>query len=141
MEDLAQYELGVTSIEIALKNGLRLVPENGDISIKKASEGYNKEWAPTIVEMLKHHKKDILAIISDRNYLRKTLIEAHRTLSDANNSVVVLLDLLDRLQNIEEIVYPGKKECLYGEKGCPDDSVVYCNVCARKRGWSGGYSE
>ena len=141
MEDLAQYELGMASIEVALKNGLRLVPDNGDISIKKASKGYNEEWAPTVVEMLKHRKKDILSVISDRNTLRKTLTEAHRALSEYNKGVMVLLDRVDRLLNIEEIIYPDKKECLYGEKGCPDDSVVYCIVCARKRGWSGGYHE
>ena len=141
MEDLAEYELGIASIEVALKNGLRLVPDNGDISIKKASKGYNEEWAPTVVEMLKHRKKDILSVISDRNTLRKTILEAHRALSEYNKGVMVLLDRVDRLLNIEEIIYPDKKECLYGEKGCPDDSVVYCNVCARKRGWSGGYHE
>ena len=141
MEDLAEYELGMATIEVALKNGLRLVPENGDISIKKASKGYNEEWAPTIVKMMKNRKKDILAVISDRNVLRKTLLEAHRALSEYNKGVMVLLDRVDRLQNIEESIYPDKKECLYAEKGCPDDAVVYCNVCARKRGWSGGYHE
>ena len=141
MEDLAEYELGMATIEVALKNGLRLVPENGDISIKKASKGYNEEWAPTIVKMMKNRKKDILAVISDRNVLRKPLLEAHRALSEYNKGLMVLLDRVDRLQNIEESIYPDKKECLYGEEGCPDDAVVYCNVCARKRGWSGGDHE
>ena len=141
MDNLKSMERGIQLIEVALNNGLRLVPNGKDISIKKASQGYSEENKKIVMEMLRQGKNDVLSVISDQNALRKELIEAHKALSDANNGVVVLLDLLDRLQNIEEVVYPDKKECLYGEKGCPDDSVVYCNVCSRKRGWSGGYHE
>ena len=35
MEDLAEYELGMATIEVALKNGLRLVPEMETSLLKK----------------------------------------------------------------------------------------------------------
>jgi len=141
MDNQKSMEHGIQLIEVALKNGLRLVPNGKDISIKKASKGYNAENKKIVTEMLRQGKNDVLAVISDQNTLREELIEAHRGLSEAYNGVMVLLDLFDRLQNIEEIVYPGKRECLYGDEGCPGDAIVYCNVCARKKGWKGGYSE
>ena len=141
---LKEYEQGIICIETAAKNGLRVLPANNgaDITIDLLNPDNEltkdqKENAVTVKEMLKKNKDVLKMITSDKKVLHERLIEGSEALSEANNGVVVLLDLLDRLLNVRDVVFPGETECIFGEKGCPSDALVYCNVCARKNGWTG----
>ena len=141
---LKEYDTSILCIETAAKNGLRVLPANNgaDITIDLLNPGNEltndqKEKAVLVKEMLKKNKEALKMVTSDKETLIKRLIEAHKALSDANNGVMVLLDLLDRLLNVRDVVFPGETECIFGEKGCPSDALVYCNVCARKNGWTG----
>ena len=142
---LKEYETGIICVETAAKNGLRVKPANNgaDITIDLLTSDHEltkdqKENAVLVKEMLKKNKEALKMVTSDKETLIKKLIEAHRALSDANNGVMVLLDRVDRLQNIWETMHPDIKDCYFNyNEGCPDDAVVYCNPCARKRGWTG----
>jgi hypothetical protein len=144
---LKEYETGIICVETAAKNGLRVKPANNgaDITIDllnpdKELTKDQKENAVLVKEMLKKNKEALKMITSDKKVLHERLIEGSEALSEANNGVVVLLDLLDRLLNVRDVVFPGETECIFGDKGCPSDAVVYCNVCARKNGWTGELS-
>ena len=141
---LKEYELGIICIETAAKNGLRISPANNgaDITIGLLNPDQElskdqKDNATLVKEMLKKNKEALKMITSDKKVLHKRLIEGSEALSEANNGVIVLLDLLDRLLNARDIVFPGETECIFGDEGCPSDAVGYCNVCARKNGWKG----
>ena len=142
---LKEYDTSILCIETAAKNGLRVLPANNgaDITIDLLTSDHEltkdqKENAVLVKEMLKKNKEALKMVTSDKETLIKKLIEAHRALSDANKGVMVLLDRVDRLQNIWETMHPDIKDCYFNyNEGCPDDAVVYCNPCARKRGWTG----
>tara|TARA_R110002020_G_scaffold308809_1_gene524419 strand:+ start:1034 stop:1498 length:465 start_codon:yes stop_codon:yes gene_type:complete len=142
---LKEYDKSILCIETAAKNGLRVLPANNgaDITIDLLTSDHEltkdqKENAVLVKEMLKKNKEALKMVTSDKETLIKKLIEAHRALSDANKGVMVLLDRVDRLQNIWETMHPDIKDCYFNyNEGCPDDAVVYCNPCARKRGWTG----
>ena len=142
---LKENDTSILCIETAAKNGLRVLPANNgaDITIDLLTSDHEltkdqKENAVLVKEMLKKNKEALKMVTSDKETLIKKLIEAHRALSDANNGVMVLLDRVDRLQNIWETMHPDIKDCYFNyNEGCPDDAVVYCNPCARKRGWTG----
>ena len=142
---LKEYDKSILCIETAAKNGLRVLPANNgaDITIDLLNPDNEltrdqKENAVLVKEMLKKNKEALKMVTSDKETLIKRLIEAHRALSDANNGVMVLLDRVDSLQNILEVMHPDMKDCIFTyNDGCPDDAVMYCNPCARKRGWTG----
>jgi hypothetical protein len=127
---LKEYKLGIISIETATRNGLRLVPiADSDIDIKTTKD-YNKENGPLVVKMLRERSEDVRAIVSDPESTRKALCEAQQALSKDNKSVMVLLDRLDRLEKVYRTVFPDITGCINGEKGCPEDSVVFCTACS-----------
>ena len=120
-----------------LENGLMVSASGGNIQVKSSRDDVNKKDAEVLVKALRQHKDEVLAIISDAEATRKTLCEAQEALSEANDHVSVLLDHLDRLEQIYRAVFPDIKECIHGEKGCPEDSIVFCTACAKGRGWKG----
>ncbi len=126
---LKQYEIGLITIETMLKNGITLWAVDENIRYR-AEEGINKEDAAVLLKMLKSRKPDVYPIISDPEAIRKALCEGQGALSEANNHTMVLLDLLDRLERTYRAVFPDIKECIHGEKGCPDGSVVFCTACS-----------
>ena len=127
---LEKYKLGIISIETATRNGLRLVPTTDSDVVIKGIKGHNAEDSQLVVEILKKRRNEVLAIVSDPEGVRKSLCEAQQALSEANNGVMVLLDWLDRLEKVYRTVFPAITECINGEKGCPEDSVVFCTACS-----------
>ena len=114
---LKEYETGIICVETAAKNGLRVKPANNgaDITIDllnpdKELTKDQKENAVLVKEMLKKNKEALKMITSDKKFLHERLIEGSEALSEANNGVVVLLDLLDRLLNVRDVVFPGETE-------------------------------
>ena len=141
---LEEYKIGIICIETAAKNGLRIIPANdgADITIDlldpdKELTKEQKGNHSIVKEMLKRNKEPLKMITSDKKVIFKGAMEGSEALSEMNKGISVSLDYLDRLYKVLDVVYPGETECIFGDKGCPSDSVVYCNVCARKNGWKG----
>jgi hypothetical protein len=142
---LEQYDLALQCIETARKNNLRVVPrDNGEKVVLVPMNGKasdmtpeEKEQSKTVLAILRQHKESIKAITFDPETTRKTLCDAQEALSEANTYVMTHLDLVDRLEKAYRIVFPEISECIHGEKGCPEDSVVLCTACAKARGWNG----
>ena len=135
METLKEYEIGIEAIELATRNGLKFIPSGSDLSITKQMpemQGYDKESAKLVVDMLRNdtQKKGIKAITSDPEAIRKTLCEGQEAMSQAFDHADVLRDLFDRLEKAYRIVHPDIKECIHGEKGCPDGAIVNCTACS-----------
>ena len=127
---LEEFELGILSIELATKTGLRLIPVDGGGVKIKTTKDYNEENGPLVAKMLRERSTDVRAIVSDPENTRKQLCEAQQALSESNKGVMVLLDRLDRLEKVYRTVFPEITGCINGEKGCPDDSVVFCTHCS-----------
>lgn len=89
-----------------------------------------KEQSKVVLAILRQHKEAIKAITFDPEATRKTLCEAQEALSEANAYVMTHLDLVDRLEKAYRIVFPEISECIHGEKGCPEDSIVFCTACS-----------
>ena len=142
---LEQYDLALQCIETARRNNLRVVPKDNGEKVAlvpmngKASDmtPEEKEQSQTVLAILRQHKESIKDITFDPETTRKTLCDALETLSEANTYVMTHLDLVDRLEKAYRIVFPEITECLYGEKGCPEDSVMSCTPCSKARGWKG----
>ena len=126
---LKPYELGLITIETMLKNGITGWASDENIRYK-FEEGINKDDKDLLLKILKTRKPDVFPIISNPEAVRKTLCEGQEALSKANDHAMVLLDLLDRLERIYRAVHPTIKECINGENGCPDDSIVFCTACS-----------
>lgn len=126
---LKPYELGLITIETMLKNGITVWASDENIRYK-FEEGINKDDKDLLLKILKTRKPDVFPIISNPEAVRKTLCEGQEALSKANDHAMVLLDLLDRLERIYRAVHPTIKECINGENGCPDDSIVFCTACS-----------
>ena len=125
-------------IETARKNNLRvvprdngekvgLVPMNGKSSDMTPEE---KEQSKVVLAILIQHKEAIKNITFDPEATRKTLCAAQEALSEDNRVFLVNLDLVDRLERAYRIVFPEISECIHGEKGCPEDSIVFCTACS-----------
>ena len=133
METLKRYEMGIACIEAATKNGLRFIGSGPDLSITKRMpeiQGYDKEAARLVVDMLKQHREEIKEITSDSEAMRKTLQNGQEALSEAFSHAEVLLDLFDRLEKAYRVVFPEISGCINGEKGCPEGAVVSCTACS-----------
>ena len=103
---------------------------NGEDILMKKGEGYDDKQSPVVIKMLQQRTEEIKYFLSERERIRKALCEGQEALSKANDHAMVLLDLLDRLERIYRAVHPTIKECINGENGCPDDSIVFCTACS-----------
>ena len=127
-------ELGMHCMETAEKNGMEFVITDGELYIQKQEPempGFHFEQAKLVSKMLKQRAGKVKEITSDFERTRKTLCEAQQALFEANNSVMVQLDLVDRLEKCMRQVWPEFKECINGKDGCREGSVVFCTACAR----------
>ena len=125
-------ELTIHCLETAAKNGIVFQMQGEDILIKKG-EGYDDKQSPLVVKMLQQRTEEIKYFLSDPERIRKTLCEGQEALSEANSSVMVLLDVVDRLEKTYRVVFPDITGCINGKDGCKEESVVFCTACASAR--------
>ena len=128
--DVLDLELTIHCLETAVKNGI-IFQMNGEDILMKKGEGYDDKQSPVVIKMLQQRTEEIKYFLSDRERIRKALCEGQEALFEANNSVMVLLDVVDRLEKCMRQVWPEFKECINGKDGCKEGSVVFCTACAR----------
>ena len=130
--DLRPLEKGIELIEMAHTNGLRLVPEGGEMKLRKAADasGYNEEQAKVVVGILKQNKQDVLAITADPDKTRELLAQSQLRMITAHEWLMTHLDLWDRLEKAYRAVF-RTTECVMGENRCHDYAVVRCKACER----------
>ena len=128
--DLRALEKGIQLIELAHTNGLQLVPEGGEMKLRKIADapGYNEEQAKVVVGMLKQNKPDVLGITADPAETRKLLAESQHRMVQANEWFLTHLDLWDRLEKVYRTDFGGT-ECVMGAGGCLEGAVVRCRAC------------
>ena len=131
MVTLEEYELGMGCIELAMKNGLQLVPQGNEVSMKLADPNADKEQVKIVVAMLKAKKSEVLRITSDQISTRKALVQAQQALSKGNSEVMLLLDRVDRLEKVYRQIFVDDIACINGGAGCPEDSIVFCSACSK----------
>ena len=131
--DLRALEKGLDLIEMAHTNGLRLVPNGGELKLKKDPNAvdYNKEQADVAAGILKQNKQDVLDITADRDRTQKLLAQSQLRMIEAHDWLMTHLDLWDRLEKVYRTLF-GTTECIAGAKGCREDAVVCCKACERR---------
>ena len=131
--DLRALEKGLDLIEMAHTNGLRLVPNGGELKLKKDPNAvdYNKEQADVAAGILKQNKQDVLDITADRDRTQKLLAQSQLRMIEAHAWLMTHLDLWDRLEKVYRTLF-GTTECIAGAKGCREDAVVCCKACERR---------
>ena len=130
--DLRALEKGIQLIALAHTNGLQLVPEGGEMKLRKiaGAPGYNEEQVKVIIGMLKQNKPDVLGITADPAETRKLLAESQHRMVQANEWFLTHLDLWDRLEKVYRTVFGGT-EWGRGAGGCLEGAVVRCRACER----------
>ena len=130
--DLRPLEKGLELVELAHANGLRLVPEGGEMKLRKAADasGYNEEQAKVVVGMLKQNKQAVLDITADPNQTQKLLAQSQLRMITAHEWLMTHLDLWDRLETAYRAVFETT-ECVMGADGCQEAAVVRCRACER----------
>lgn len=128
--DLRALEKGLDLIEMAHTNGLRLVPNGGELKLKKDPNAvdYNKEQADVAAGILKQNKQDVLDITADRDGTQKLLAQSQARMSEAHDWLMTHIDLWDRLETAYRTLF-GTTECVMGAGGCREDAVVRCKAC------------
>ena len=131
--DLRALEKGLDLIEMAHTNGLRLVPNGGELKLKKDPNAvdYNKEQADVAAGILKQNKQDVLDITADRDRTQKLLAQSQLRMIEAHDWLMTHLDLWGRLEKAYRALF-GTTECIAGAKGCREDAVVCCKACERR---------
>jgi hypothetical protein len=133
VETLERYETGMSCIETAHRNKLRLIPSGTELDIRPISSDYDKDQVRLVIRMLKAKRSDVVGVTSDPEAVRKALCEAQEALSDLNSRCSALLDRLDRLEQIYRMLFPQLTGCINGDKGCPGDAVMLCDACCKER--------
>ena len=130
--DLRSLEKSIELIEMAYRNGLRLVPNGSRLKLRKDPDAvdYNKDQAEVAVGMLKQNKQDVLGITADPKQTQELLAQSQLRMIEENERFLIDLDLWDRLEKAYRAVFGGT-ECVMGAEGCLEGAVVRCRACER----------
>ena len=130
--DLRSLEKSIELIEMAYRNGLRLVPNGSRLKLRKDPDAvdYDKHEAATAAAIVKHNSESILAITADQDGTRELLAQSQRRMAEENERFLIDLDLWDRLEKAYRAVFGGT-ECVMGAEGCLEGAVVRCRACER----------
>jgi hypothetical protein len=128
--DLIALEKGIELIEMAHANGLRLVPNGGELKLRKDPDAvdYNKDQAEVAVGMLKQNKQDVLGITADPKQTQELLAQSQLRMIDAHEWLMTHLDLWDRLEKAYRAIFEDT-QCIMGADGCREAAVVCCKAC------------
>ena len=131
--DLRSLEKGISLIEVAHANGLKLLLDGSGLKLRQDHDavGYDRHQAATAAEILKQNSKSILAITADQDWTREMLAQSQLRMIEAHEWLMTHLDLWDRLEKAYRAVF-RTTECVMGAEGCRETAVVCCKACERE---------
>jgi hypothetical protein len=121
----------VVSIEAATKHHIRLTLDGDQIRLLK-TEGHeqaNKADVEMVTQLLKANKPELMEFLASKEPIREILRVLQQKLVRDQGQFFRDMDWWDKLERAYEAVWP-LDECVMGEDGCLENSIVRCAYCA-----------
>lgn len=97
--------------------------------LHKSNQKLDEEDKATIERMIRANKEKLFDLLADTEGAKAVLISIQKKMIAGQRYVNENFHLWDIFEQAYRYANPNDTECINGEPGCPEDSLVSCKAC------------